>query len=349
MDRNLTVFVPSKSIKKDESRAFAYGQCLIANKSPDAGNPDTAYRQFLRDAQGAPFCTLDASQTKEKDLNGPFRPTADSVIKDVIPRNLAGLNRTVIAHLMPSGPKACGQRSLPSSQQPKEPTKEQRSSDPKRKKKQDNQHGSDPKQKMQDRRVHLQQPKRGKPAEDEHMDGFGPLMPTPVQDDGDPQQQKHVEDETSMHIDREPQNRPMPFTITQDPQGSPPLDPAEDSEFNKLFRVTKLNEAGDHTIIETFILFTPSWDQPTFEAYYIKVESRKAPSGMLGGWPQDEDTYKISAKCHYSRFTVNTSMLVPFMKQKEDAETKIVTYLSTAIENSGSAITSPRHPHITQK
>lgn len=214
----VNVFVPTQTLPEDEeSKAFVYAQCLLMNKTTHAPTPDEGYRQFLRDAQGAPFCTLDASGTKERDLKGPFGHTANTVLKDVIPRNMASLDPTVTALLLPQ----VGRQSLPDSGVP---------------------------------------------------------------------------------------------------------------EFNKLFTATKPQRPDDPTIVEAFFLSTPAWSPPTFEAYYLKIESRKAPQGMLGRWTQHEQKFHISGTCHCSRFSVNTPMLVQFMKKKEDADTNIASYLSRAIK-----------------
>ena len=128
----VNVFVPTQTLPEDEeSKAFVYAQCLLMNKTTHAPTPDEGYRQFLRDAQGAPFCTLDASGTKERDLKGPFGHTANTVLKDVIPRNMASLDPTVTALLLPQ----VGRQSLPDSGVPEfnklfTATKPQRPDDP---------------------------------------------------------------------------------------------------------------------------------------------------------------------------------------------------------------------------
>ena len=96
------VLVPSKTLPENEElKAFVYGQCLLESKISPRASPENAYRQFLRDAQGAPFCALDASGTKEKDLKGPFLAITNSVVKEVMPTIFEGLGSTVKTLLAP--------------------------------------------------------------------------------------------------------------------------------------------------------------------------------------------------------------------------------------------------------
>lgn len=104
------VLVPTQALPQDEaSKAFVYAQCLLVNKLGHFASPSDGYRQFIHDAQKAPFCTLDASETKERDLKGVLRETANAVLQDVIPSHLASLSSTVTAFLLPKLPSSSPQ------------------------------------------------------------------------------------------------------------------------------------------------------------------------------------------------------------------------------------------------
>lgn len=230
----VNVFVPTQPLPQDEeSKAFVYSQCLLVKKTTDAAIPDSGYRQFLSHAQGAPFCALDMSETREKDLKGPIAETATAVLKDVIPRKMEYLDPEVTALLLPQ-------------------------------------------------------------------------------------------------------------------VGSQSLLDSDVSQLSKLFTVTKPQKPEDPTVVEAFFLSTSAWSPPTFEAYYLKIESRKEPQGMLRRLTQHEEKFHIIGTCHHSRFSINIPMVVKFMKKK-DADAVIASYLSCAIKHNYNSITEPYTSALKQK
>ncbi len=215
--------VPTESLPQDEeTKAFVYAQCLLANKVTNASAPYDGYCEFLREAQRAPFCALDASATKEREMKGHFREAANAVLQTVLPQTVAALAPTVIALLS-------GQ----------------------------------------------------------------------------------------------------------------PLDSAPEL---KLFSVTRPRKPDDPIVAEAFFLSTPAWSPPTFEAYYVKVQSRKEPQGMFARMTRYEEKYCVSGKCHCSRFTVNTPMLIQYMKGKENVDADIASYLSRATRRAAAQVEQPYNP-----
>ena len=225
----LNVLIPSQTLPQDEgSQAFAYGQCLLVSKATYFPSPYEGYSQFVCDAQGAPFCALEASATQERDRKGTFSYATGTVLNDVIPRNMAYLH-PVVTELL-----------------------------------------------LQD------------------------VVPVPLDSDT------------------------LTFTSTTHV-------PREEFDSSKLFTVTKPRKSDDPTIVGTLFLLTPSWNEHIFEVYCIEVQSRMEQRGWFERWTYQDETFHISGTCRCSRFSVNTRMLTNFMKEKEDAEKNISTFLKSCV------------------
>lgn len=200
------VIAPEKNPQDEEAKAFVYGQCLLTKSLSSASPLSDCYHQLVSTAQGAPFCVLDASETKEGEAEGKVDHATNAVLNTVLPQNSVDLAPTVIAIL---------------SDQPPE---------------------------------------------------------------------------------------------------------------RKVFTVIEPESPNDPTVMETLLLLTPTWSTPTFEVFYVNVQSHKAPPGLIArltNW--HEEKYRVNGTCHCSQFTMNTQMLVQHMKKKEDADTDIASYLSSAL------------------